>query len=218
MFQGKDLQLKTKAKVYGAVVLSTLLYGSEAWTTKQIGIKKLESFNNRCLHSIKGISRLEQWKQHLSTQMIRMDVGIESSMEELVVKRRLRWLGHIARMPTDRLPKKVLYGELVEKLPQHGPKLRWRDRVKSDLMATGIGIDHWFDMAQDRGEWRCERVDWLQKFRRIKMVKEAGRQRHKKREGERAIQSEEVRYECEVCKKIVKSSGGLLRHKKVHRK
>ena len=90
--------------------------------------------------------------------------------------------------------------------------------MKSDLMATGIGIDHWFDMAQDRGEWRCERVDWLQKFRWIKMVKEAGRQRHKKREGERAIQSEEVRYECEVCEKIVKSSGGLLRHKKVHRK
>ena len=38
------------------------------------------------------------------------------------------------------------------------------------------------------------------------MVKEAGRQRHKKKEGERMIQSEEVRYECEVCGKIVKSS------------
>ena len=71
VFQDKDLQLRTKAKVYGAVVLSTLLYGSETWTTKQIDIKKLESFNNICLHSIKGISRLEQWKQHLSTQMIR---------------------------------------------------------------------------------------------------------------------------------------------------
>ena len=33
--------------------------------------------------------------------------------------------------------------------------------MKSDLM---VGIDHWFDMPQDRGEWRCECVDGLQKF------------------------------------------------------
>ena len=33
------------------------------------------------------------------------------------MKRRLRWLGHISRMLADRLPKKVLYGELVEKSP-----------------------------------------------------------------------------------------------------
>ena len=83
-------------------------------------------------------------------------------------------------MLADRLPMKVLYGELVEKRLQHGAKLRWRDRVKSDLMVTGIGIDHWFEMAQNRGEWRCQCVDGLQKFRPIKMVKEAGIQRHKK--------------------------------------
>ena len=55
----------------------------------------------------------------------------------------------------------------------------------------------------------------LQKFRQIKLVKEAKRQRRKER---RVIQSKEMRYECEVCGKIVKSSGGLLRHKKIHRK
>ena len=181
VFNDKDLHVKTKAKVYSAVVLSTLLYGSETWTTKQIDIQKLESFNNRCLRSIKGINRLEQWKQHLSTQQIRLDVGFESSMEELVMKRRLRWLGHIARMPANRLPKKVLYGELAEKRPQHGPKIRWRDRVKGDLKVTGIDVDNWFDMAQDRGEWRCECADGLQKFRQIKLVKEAKRQRHKER-------------------------------------
>ena len=60
---------KKKAKVYGAVVLSTLLYMFQklGQLSRLISKSYIESLNNRCLRSIKVISRLEQWKQHLST-------------------------------------------------------------------------------------------------------------------------------------------------------
>ncbi|KAJ8348520.1 hypothetical protein SKAU_G00271090 [Synaphobranchus kaupii] len=48
VFQNRYLTISTKAAVYMAVCLSTLLYGSEAWT--------LEAFHIRCLQRILGVS------------------------------------------------------------------------------------------------------------------------------------------------------------------
>ena len=44
--------------------------------------------------------------------------------------RRLRWLGHFARMDDHRLPMNILFGWLPKRRPVHGTKIRWRDQVK----------------------------------------------------------------------------------------
>ncbi len=53
-------------------------------------------------------------------------------------------------MGDDRLPKRVLFGELRKKRACHGPKKRWRDLVLSDLKMK----DEWYQLCQDRKEWR----------------------------------------------------------------
>ncbi len=52
VFRDNILSLRTKRKVYKAVVLGVLLYGSETWTTKRDAIRRLEVFHNRCLKGI----------------------------------------------------------------------------------------------------------------------------------------------------------------------
>ncbi len=56
VFRDSNLSLKTKWRVYKAVVLGVLLYGSETWATKQDSIRRLEVFHNRCLKGILGIT------------------------------------------------------------------------------------------------------------------------------------------------------------------
>ena len=46
----------------------------------------------------------------------------------------LRWTGHVIRMPDERLPKKVFYGELQEgKRFQGGQTKRYKDTLKASL-------------------------------------------------------------------------------------
>ena len=37
------------------------------------------------------------------------------SMEDLLIRKNLRWTGHLMRMSSDRLPKQVLYSQLSQK-------------------------------------------------------------------------------------------------------
>ena len=38
-------------------------------------------------------------------------------------------------MTSDRLPKQLMFGELLKKRPFYGAKKRWRDEVMTDLQA-----------------------------------------------------------------------------------
>ena len=149
VFRDSNLSLATKRMVYRAVVLGVLLYGSETWATKRDTIRRLEVFHNRCLKGILGITAHQQRTEHLSSVQIAKQFGMEESMEDLITARRLRWLGHIARMDEERIPKKLLFGWLPEKRPAHGTKMRWRDRVRKDLKRFGIVEKRWYATAQD---------------------------------------------------------------------
>ena len=64
----------------------------------------------------------------------------------------LRWIGHVARMDDGRMPKQLLFGELVRPRPRRGTKRRWKDLAVADLQVAGIERA-WYEVAQDRKEW-----------------------------------------------------------------
>ena len=133
-------------------MLAVLLYGSETWVLKATHVRRLSSFHNRCVRIILGISRHQQWQQKLSTKVLAERFGMSWSIVDLVMEKRLKWLGHLARMNPERLPKKILFAELKKKRPSHGTKRRWRDLVSSDLAAMGVK-DQWYQLCQDRKAW-----------------------------------------------------------------
>ncbi|KAI8491582.1 hypothetical protein Bbelb_307820 [Branchiostoma belcheri] len=144
------LTLNTKLQVYRACVLSTLLYGSETWTTYARQENRLESFHLRCLRRILGIS----WRDRVPNTTVLERSG-SLSLHLLLCQRRLRWLGHVYRMEDGRIPKDILYGELVTgRRPVGRPALRFRDVCKRDMKCTDIDPASWEQLAADRSEWR----------------------------------------------------------------
>ena len=110
-FMDKD-QVTTKRKVYQACVLSVLLYGSECWTPLKKQLKRLDSFHNRCVRSIFGITNKQQWEQHITSTEIRRRWGDPEAAASRVKRRRLEWFGHVARMADHCIPKAYLFGWL----------------------------------------------------------------------------------------------------------
>ena len=74
-------------------------------------------------------------------QVARQDPGCggpkEGGMQSVHILLKLaqfRWTGHVTRMPDERLPKKVFYGELeVGKCSQSGQKKRHKNTLKAPL-------------------------------------------------------------------------------------
>ena len=77
------------------------------------------------------------------------------SIHTLLKFAQLRWTGHVTRMPDERLPKKILYGELqVGKRSHGGQKKRYKDTLKASLKDFNIPTESWEQIAQDRTKWR----------------------------------------------------------------
>ena len=66
IFTNNCLSIAVKHAVYKAVVLATLLYGSECWAVKAYHVHQLEVFHHRCVRCILGVSRRQQWTKHIS--------------------------------------------------------------------------------------------------------------------------------------------------------
>ncbi|XP_008477849.1 uncharacterized protein LOC103514725 isoform X1 [Diaphorina citri] len=75
-------------------------------------------------------------------------------IENIIRQRRLRWAGHLSRMPDTRIPHKIAFSELkVGKRPQCKPKKRWADILKEDIQLMGLDVKTWRTVAADRRTW-----------------------------------------------------------------
>jgi hypothetical protein len=70
-----------------------------------------------------------------------------------VIKSRMRWAGHVARMGESRSVYRVLVGKPEGKRPLGGPRRRWEVNIKMELQEVGCGGLGWIELAQDRDRW-----------------------------------------------------------------
>ena len=90
VFDNHELALDTKIRVYQAVIIPTLLYGSETWITYRYQVKQLEKFHRqRYLRSIMNI----KWYDRVTNAAV-LDRASLTSIDAILQQHRLRWYGH----------------------------------------------------------------------------------------------------------------------------
>ena len=195
VFDNHDLSVKTKVAVYRAVVIPTMLYGCETWTPYRRHIKSLNLIQQRHLRQIMRI----KWFHKVSNKNV-LERAKCSGIETLVSQARLKWVGHVYRMEENRLPKCVLYGELVRgQRKQGGQFKRYKDVLHGTLKQAKVQ-NSWEMQAADRSEWRrvCKNLN-------------AEVQQNRRR---RNVPSE--KFECPECGRVILSRIGLFSHRKTH--
>ena len=209
VWNNKHLKKATKISVYRAVVLTTLLYGSESWVTYGHHLRLLERFHQRCLRSILNI----HWSDYITNVEVLQQAGI-TSVEAMLMKTQLRWAGHVSRMEDHRLPKIVLYGELSTGHRDRGaPKKRYKDSLKKSLSTCHIDHRQWSALAADRGAWRHavhQSVSSFESNRRATL--EEKRSRRKNRVA--TAPTPESSFPCSRCGRVCLSRIGLVSHQR----
>ena len=151
LWNNHHVSMRVKGKIYRAIMLSTLLYEAEAWTVYRRQVKKLYAFMMRHMRSIMRIT----WMDKVTNKEILERKGLPS-MEDLLIRKNLRWTGHLMRMSPDRLLKQVLYSQLSSGHRKRGrPHLRFKDTIKRNLKMRDIKIDSWTSLSQQRDKWRA---------------------------------------------------------------
>ena len=150
LWSSHDIKRCTKIKVYNAAVLPSLLYSTETMILYRRHIKQLTRVQLRHLRQIMNI----RWQDKVPDVAVleRADVV---SVEALITAAQLCWAGHVSRMSADRLPKQVLYSELLHgKRKRGGQRLRYKDVLKRHLKCAKINTDTWEQVASSRPTWR----------------------------------------------------------------
>ena len=214
VWERNGIRLDTKLKVYKAVVLPTLLYACETWTVYQRHAKKHIHFHLCCLRKLLKI----RWQDKSPDTEVLKKAKIQR-VHTLLKLAQLRWTGHVTRMPDERLPKKVLYGELQEeKRAQGGQKKRYKDTLKASIKDFNILTESWEQAAQDRTKLRCLINKGASHFEAKRICEtERKRKERKARAKGPSTDSAQSEFTCSICNRQFRAKIGLCSHQRTHK-
>ena len=82
------------------------------------------------------------------------DLYSSPNIVRVIKSRRMRWVGHAARMGEERGAYRVLLGKPEGRSPLGRSRRRWVDNIRMDLQEVGCGYMDWIGLTQDRDRWR----------------------------------------------------------------
>ena len=136
-----------------AEVHMTMLFGCVTWSLRACHYDTLR----RACHRF--FTRCIAWQKHNRADhlIFYLDTLIKTGSESIEATLRRKWIlfGSVVRMEDTRLPKCVMFGDLVGAAGcVGGHEKEWIGCFLDDLRAFGTNNGEWTTAAQDEGEWR----------------------------------------------------------------
>ena len=105
--ESRDITLPTKVCIVEAMVFPVVMYGCESWTVKKAECQRIDAFKLWCWRKPLRVP----WTARKSNQSILKEINPEYSLEELMLKLKLRYFGHLMQR-TDSLEKTLMLGKI----------------------------------------------------------------------------------------------------------
>ena len=125
VIERKELSKATKLRVINAMVVPTLLYGSETWTLQKRHRSKIQAMEMRYLRRIEGVSRLDR----IPNEDIRRRLGVEAVLA-VADRKKKEWRERIEGMSQERLVRRVFEEDVCGRRPRGRPRKKWIDDME----------------------------------------------------------------------------------------
>ena len=125
--------MMAKTMVYQAIVLPTIMYGSETWTWLKKDESGINAVEMRSLRRMCGKRIIDRVRNEQIREECNVRVGVVTKMKV----NKLRWFGHVERMSEERLTRKIY----VISLPR-------------TCVQNGMNVNEAKEVCRDRGSWR----------------------------------------------------------------
>ena len=127
MFKSRDITLPTKVYLVKATVFPVVVYGYESWTIKDEG-QRIDAFELQCWRRfLRG-----PWTARRSNQPILKEISPEYSLEGLMLKLKLQYLGHLMRR-TNALEKTLMLGKIEGGRRRGQQRLKWLEGITNSM-------------------------------------------------------------------------------------
>ena len=93
ILKSRDITLPTKVHLVKAMVFPVVMYGCESWTVKKAEHQRIGAFELWCWRRLLRVP----WTARRSNQSILKEISPECSLEELMLKLKLQYFGHLMR-------------------------------------------------------------------------------------------------------------------------
>ena len=87
-------------------------------------------------------------------EVVRERVGVPEKLSGRVDRKVLKWFGHVERMGSERMTKRVYVSEVGGDRGRGRPLFRWRDGVRRACAERNMGLEEARGVCMDRDVWR----------------------------------------------------------------
>ena len=107
ILKSRDITLPTKVHLVKAMFFPVVMYGCESWTIKKAEHRRIAAFELCCWRRLLRVP----WTARGSNQSILKEISTEYSLEELMLKLKLQYFGHLMQR-ADPLAKTLMLGKI----------------------------------------------------------------------------------------------------------